>query len=77
MTMKYENISKKYILRAKAEIETTLETNEPECAKELLESVLNEYGMLADISNISLQEVSEIPESFKKQLYDKFTHGKG
>lgn len=72
-----ENMRKKYILKATAEIKTTLETSTPEDAKKLLESVLNEDGISADISNISLQEVSEIPESFKKQLYNKFTHGKG
>lgn len=69
---------KKYIVRAAARLETVMETDKPENAKELLECVLNEdCGISADISNISLQEVSVLPQRFKQDLYNKFTHRKG
>lgn len=55
-------------------IETAPEIGTP---KGLLESVMKEDGISVEISDISLQEVSELPQSFKKQLYDKFTHRKG
>lgn len=59
---------KKYILKAMAEIETTLETSTPEDAKELLESVLKEAGVLADTSNLSLQEVCYKYNENKKRI---------
>lgn len=49
-------MAKKYIIKATAEIETTLETDAPECAAKLLEDVLRDVcDISAKVSNVCLK----------------------
>lgn len=71
------NNRKKYIIKATAEIETTIETSMPEYAKEILQSCLEDFCTHAVISDLSIKESGEqLPEDFKLNLYKKFTGGK-
>lgn len=50
-------MTKKYIVKATAEIEITLETDAPECAAELLQSrLMNVCDISAKVSNVRLKD---------------------